>query len=259
MTKSHPTGLPRWILTAIVTTGISATPGAVNAEDKPAGAPSTIVFSGVALKEASRFGYLGSVSAFNHDLGTNGWLSRVFIGGGDYDYRTASVASGRVDADFYKGDIGIGYQHFLSRNWRISGYAMANYEEHDLSSADVTNRVTGGEWGAKVRAELATTDTSPIDFTLLADYSTAFRTYWADIRIGMKVHGNISIGPEVIAQGNRGFDEIWYGGYIMNVPNPLGFGTLGASMGWSDSLRSQGGASGSKDSMYGIVRSSVLF
>lgn len=239
----------------IVLHALGLMPAVAAAGDAPAKA---VVFSGSAYKEDTGFSYLGGVAAFNGDLGANGWLGRVFAGLGDYSYSLDLSPNGHVDSDFYKVDFGLGYQTFINRNLRATGYLSAEYEDHDLSFIDPANSVRGGEWGVKVRGELATTHESPFDFALLADYGSAFDTYWVDLRVGMKIHGQIAVGPEFISQGNSEYDEVYYGAYIMNVPSPLGFGTFGASVGWSDSLRSQND-SDDHDSIYGIFRSTYVY
>lgn len=247
----------RLALACICSFGGMLTPCIANADD--AAAKGTVVFSGSAYKENSQFSYLGAVHALNGNLGTNGFLVRGFAGYGQYDYDTVGVPEGNVDASNINVDLGLGYQVFLSSTLRASAYAMAAYQDHDLDPGDVSNSVRGNEWGFKAQAELATVGDGPLYATLMGSYSTTFETYWTRVQVGMNVWNGVAIGPEFVALGNEEFDQLRYGAFIANIPSPIGFGKMNASIGWSDSRGREDSGRSDTDSVYGTLGSSFSF
>jgi Cellulose biosynthesis protein BcsS len=222
----------------------------------------TIVFSGSDYKESSNFSYIGAVHAFNGNLGTDGFLVRIFGGFGNYEYDTPAVLGGNVDTDLFAGDLTIGYQTFGS-GLRLSGYIGASYENHDRSPEDPGNVVQGDEVGFKGILELETLENSPIYVGAIAGYSTGFDSYWARGRMGANVGRGIVIGPEIIGLGNEGFDQIRYGAFISGLPSLMslvfgGDGKMSAAVGYADSAVG-GSGQGGDDSVYVSIGSSFSF
>lgn len=154
--------------------------------------------------------YQGAVIALNRDLGRDGVLLRAYGSHGDYEY---GQGLGRTDGDSWQGDAMIGYKVGFGRAW-AAAYVGVEYQRHELTPDDPTNVVRGSEVGFKVAADIASLRTEgPFYFSLSGNYSTAFDSYWSRARAGGNLH-RITIGPEVAAFGNAGFDATRVGGFI---------------------------------------------
>jgi hypothetical protein len=213
---------------------------------------STVVFAGGDFREDSSYGYLGGIWAFNRDLGSDGFLLRAVGAYDAYKYHTASVTSGHVDVDHWRGQGGIGYQWFLNAA-RVSLYGGVDYQNHDQHPNDPTNKVRGDETGGMVQGELETLG-SPFYLGLIANYSTAFDSYWGRARAGYKF-GQATFGPELVFGGNERYDEQRYGAFVLwpfsekvNLQVSGGYANVDAAHGRSE-----------PDSGYGSVGISFAF
>ena len=242
---------------ALAASAASATePGAIPAVS------GTVIFSGSDYKESSSYSYIGGAHAFNGNLGTDGFLIRLFGGLGNYDYDNGTVPGGNVDTDLSQFDVTLGYQVYGS-GLRFTAYAGASYEDHDRSPEDPANVVQGDEWGFKGILEVETLANSPIYFGALGHYSTGFDEYWARGRVGANLGNGIAVGPEIIGLGNEGFDQVRYGAFVSGLPSFMslifgGDGKMSASVGWADS-KNDGNGQGGDDSVYGTFGSSFTF
>ncbi len=174
---------------------------------QPAHADGLITWIGHDLTENSNFTYLGGVKALNNDLNSSGYLLHGSLGIGEYDYNNGIS---RIDGDHYAASFSVGYVHFFSTDTRLTGYLGAAYEDHDLSVNDPNNTVDGSELGIATNIEFYTKPTENISVNLLTNYSTAHDSYWVRTRMGYDF-GPVKIGPEVIALGNKHFDQQRYG------------------------------------------------
>jgi len=228
--------------------------------------PGTVVFTGSDYKEDSSFSYVGLVHAFNGDLNKDGLLVRAFAGFGEYQYRADALRSGHVETDLAIVDAGLGYQH-LAGNFRISAYASANYEDHDQSPEDFNNPVRGDEWGFKAQLEGETTADADIYAGVIASYSTGFDSYWVRGRAGAKLGHGIVLGPEIIALGNEGFDQMRYGAFVSGLPSLMslvfgGDSKTSLAVGWADTRDDDDNGvagRGGDDSVYGSIGTSFQF
>lgn len=256
--------------TTIAMAGALAMTGAASASEPASGVPgvSTVVFTGSDYKQDASYSYIGVVHALNGNLGSDGFLVRVFGGLGNYEYDTTSVARGNVDTDLIQVDAGLGYQIY-SGGMRVSVYASGAYEDHDQSPEDLNNPVRGDEFGFRGQAEVETLAGSPFYFGAIGSYSTAFDSYWVRGRVGADVGHGIVIGPEVYGFGNEGFDQIRYGAFVNGLPSlfSLVFGgdsKMSLAVGWADTSDdgnngNGNGGQGGEDSIYGSIGSSFTF
>lgn len=195
--------------------------GAVAIIPSLAQAASTRGWGGVSASPDAWYGYLGATHAVHGDLYKDDWMIRGSVGGGNYDYDTTAVASGNVDSDVVAADLMVGYQHYFPTNagtgkGRVSFYAGADFQDHDLDNFDASNSVRGNQFGAKALLEVIGDLTQHTSADVAGTYSTAFDTYWSRGRIGYNP-GKVRIGPEVVFLGNDEFDQQRYGAFFDRI------------------------------------------
>jgi hypothetical protein len=235
-------------------TALGATCAAEAQEAHYSGPSSTVVFSGVDFANDSHVGYTGLITALNRDLGKDGLMFRALGVYAGYEYDTFLGPSRAViDGDAWIGDIMLGYQVFHS-GLRAAVYVGAEYQDHDLTPDDFNNVVNGDEAGFKVVGELDTDDSSRLYVGLIGSYSTAFDSYWARARVGLRHEGYI-FGVEGVFGGNEGYDNQRLGGFL-NIPVSLGPlpGEISISGGYQfvDDDDDTGGLGGSEGAYGGI-------
>ena len=59
----------------------------------------------------------------------------------------------------------------------------------------------------------STDDKQPIEASLVGEYSTAFDTYYAELRIGARVCDKLVVGPDASVDGDTGYNAQRLGGY----------------------------------------------
>lgn len=213
--KYQKTGALRAIV-AVAGLTLTAASALAGGPDHQAG-PDTkawVVFSGYDTVKDASYSYQGVVVALNRDIGADGFVIRVYGSHTDYKYDTTIGVPVTVNGDAWQGDAMIGYK--ISRgHWWAAAYAGIDYQTHELTPNDLSNRVRGSEVGAKVAVDFATLrDQGPIYAAASANYSTAFESYWARGRLGGNL-GRITVGPEAIRLGNESFDATRLGGFFM--------------------------------------------
>lgn len=195
---------------------LSATPAAANDLKegyRPYGSKAWVLFSGFDAVEDASYAFQGVIYALNRDIGTDGFVLRVYGSHIDYEYDTTAVPNGEVDGDAWQGDVMIGYKVSRGHVW-AAGYVGVDYQDHDLTPDDPANPVRGSEVGFKVAADVATLRYgTPFYFGLSGQYSTAFDTYWARARVGIN-KDHWTLGPEFIAMGSDSFDAQRVGGFL---------------------------------------------
>lgn len=210
---------------------------------------STIVFGGADGREKSYYGYLGLLHHVNPDIAGEGALVRVFGLYGEYDYKSAVVPRGDVDADMVAGDVMLGYQWTVDKGV-LRGFAGLDYEDHDLSPNNRYDSNRGSDLGVKFQGEFETDYLSQYYAGVIGSYGTAKERYWLRARGGYNFGGYI-VGPEGVLTGDQEYDEQRIGAFLMLV-NP-GWG-LSVSTGYSDANDRRGGGS-----MYGALELSTRF
>lgn len=184
------------------------------------GATSTVVFSGIDFSKDSYAGWTGLIVSLDRDLSKSGFMFRAVGVHAGYEYDTTFGATPVViDGDAWIGDVMIGYQA-VHPALRAAVYVGIEYQDHDLTPDDPSNRVNGDEAGFKVVGELESPWDSPFYFGLIGAYSTAYDTYWTRGRLGLR-HDGLLFGVEGSASGNDGYDNQRLGGFF-EFPVPMG-------------------------------------
>lgn len=229
------------------------------------GTTSTVVFSGLDFAKDSNVGYSGFITALNRDLSKDGLMFRAVGVYAGYEYDTF-IGSSRatIDGDAWIGDVMVGYQ-FFRPGFRTAVYIGAEYQDHDLTPNDPSNEVNGDEAGFKVVGELDTDESSRLYVGLIGAYSTAFDSYWARARVGLR-HYDYIFGVEGVFGGNEGYDNQRAGAFV-DIPVPIGplSGTISLSGGYQfvnddDDDGSDGfGGLGGGEGVYGGIGYSFSF
>lgn len=184
------------------------------------GATSTVVFSGIDFSKDSYAGWTGLIVSLERDLGKSGFMFRAVGVHAGYEYDTTfGTTPAVIDGDAWIGDVMIGYQA-VHPALRAAAYIGIEYQDHDLTPDDPSNRVNGDEAGFKVVGELESPWDSRFYFGAIGAYSTAYDTYWTRGRLGLR-HDGLLFGVEGGASGNDGYDNQRLGGFF-EFPVPMG-------------------------------------
>ena len=135
--------------------------------------------------------------------------------GGTYKY---PVTGGSIRGIEAAGTLLAGHG-FEGDNYSANLLLGVNAINHMLSAIDPSNSVQGTAFGLKVRADAWI---NPTPQTLLygeAEYSTAFRTYFAKAKFGYDVAQpqQVFIGPMVAASGNERYDQWRVGAHVTQL------------------------------------------
>jgi hypothetical protein len=220
---------------------------------------SKVVFSGIDFADDSVAGYTGIVVAANGNLGQDGLLFRAVGVNAQYEYdSTIGGAPAIIDGDAWMLDAMVGYQ-WLRPGFRFGTYIGVEYQDHDLTPDDPTNSVNGDEVGFKVVGDFETDASSRLYLAALASYSTAFDTYWARGRVGLR-HQDWIFGVEGGGSGNEGYDVQRIGGFV-DLPLPMGplTGRLTGYVGHQFADDEDGFGLGGGEGVYGGVGYSFSF
>ena len=169
-----------------------------------------VSYSGTDFAKDSNYSYAGLLMSTKRDLSKSGIMLHGGVGYGSYDYANPSVVGGVVDGDVVQLFGMVGYM-FVRDGGSLGVYVGADYQDHDLSPADPSNQISGGEFGFKVAGDVRHVSDRHY-MTLEGTYSTAFDTYWSRARVGLTVN-RVTFGPEGLALGNSSFDAQRVGGF----------------------------------------------
>jgi len=191
---------------------------AVAQDDDDAPPISAALWQGTDIANRSTSVWAGGAYAVNRDLTTNGFLLRADGEYNDYSYFSSDL--GKVNGKEWQGDVMLGYQ--LVRTTFSAGlYVGVDFRDDHLSPRDLSNSVRGYETGFKIDGDFETETELPYYFGVDAYYSTAFQTYLARGRVGLKVieeldanFKQIFIGAEGYALGNEESDAQRAGGFL---------------------------------------------
>lgn len=170
-----------------------------------------VVVSGIEVVERGHESYTGLFYALNGDLDRDGIVLRMHGSYGDFDYRTGA---GKIDGDYWQGDVMLGYQ-WVRSGFDFGVYVGVDYQDYDLSPDDPTSDLRGDEVGFKVALDLESNgnDNSPFYLAIRGDYSTAFDSYYALARVGYDL-GRFTVGPEGWLLGDESGDAQRLGGFL---------------------------------------------
>lgn len=219
---------------------------------------SVVTFSGYDQARDSTYFFQGVQVALNGDIGRDGLMLRAYGSQVDYDYNNGATPTHGVGR---QGELMIGYKASRGTVWGAAFIGL-DYQEHKLTPNDPTNVVRGSEVGLKVSGDLANLrNEGPLYFSLSSMYSTAFESYWARARVGGNVN-RLTIGPEFIALGNKGFEATRLGGFMtfdvkVTPKLPLEL-TLYAGHQFVDGAGGATGASGGEGTYFGLSLTSLF-
>jgi Cellulose biosynthesis protein BcsS len=244
-------------LMAVVTWAISQPAVAGSLKDEPAQPPERGVwFSGVDLVKDSRYYYDGIIVALNGDLGRDGFFVRAY---GSLDNFDRNPGDGRQ----WQGDVALGYM-FSRNKIDFDIYAGVDYQNVRLRPDDPTAEVRGTEWDFKIGAGIETEKELPYYFRLEGNYSTAFNSYWARARVGLR-RDRFTFGPEASVVGDEDFDAQRVGGFVMFDLQLPRFRPVEVTVSAGHQFVSGGenggatGGIGGSSGTYGLVNLSVSF
>jgi len=169
-------------------------------------------YSGFDVAKDSHYFYSGAVVALNGDLSRSGFVLQGFSGVASYEYDNVAVPGGIVDGDGIQLSAMLGYL-FVLPEATVGLYAGVDYQDYDLTPRDPSNSVSGSETGVRVGGDVRLIGPQHY-FTLEGYYSTAFDSYWARARAGVKV-ARFTVGPEGIILGNEGYDAQRLGAFAL--------------------------------------------
>lgn len=167
--------------------------------------------AGIDAAPQSLYWYKEAITALNGDMAKSGFLMRFYGSVSVYSYLdTAGVT---VDGTLWQFDVMPGYQYV--RGAETFGAAVGlDYQDSLLSPDDPTNAVRGTAIGFKVATSYEfQDDKQPFEASLASEYSTAFETYYAELRVGARLTDKLSLGPAAEVDGTTGYNGQRLGAY----------------------------------------------
>ena len=182
---------------------------AARAEDKPQAYEVDASFD---TAPQSLYWYSEGVVALNHDIGKTGFLLRTYSSLAEYQYTSASATAATIDGTQWQFDVMPGYQ-LVHGSTTVGGYIGLDYQNVQLSPEDPTAQVQGTRTGLKVEGHFEySDDKQPYETSLTGEYSTAFATYYAELRLGARLCDKLFVGSALEADGDTGYDGPRLGG-----------------------------------------------
>ena len=182
---------------------------AAGAADKP---QAYEIDAGFDAAPQSLYWYSEAIAAVNGDMAKDGFLLRTYGSLAAFQYATKAVA-GTIDGELWQLDVMPGYQ-LVRGSATFGGYVGFDYQEARLSPNDPTNQVNGTATGVKVEGHFYySDDKQPIEASVIGEYSTAFDTYYAELRVGARLIDKLFVGPDASVDGDTGYDAQRLGGY----------------------------------------------
>ncbi len=170
------------------------------------------VAAGFDAAPQSLYWYSEGITALNRDLGKDGALLRVYGSVAVYEY-AATVGGSAIDGTLWQLDLMPGYQ-WVRGAATFGGFIGLDYQQSQLSPPDPTNAVRGTATGLKLEGHYYVDDEKqPFAASLVGEYSTAFDTYYAELRVGARVSDKLAVGPAASVDGDTGYDAQRLGGY----------------------------------------------
>ena len=171
-----------------------------------------VAFSGFDASKDSYSAWAGALIAPLGDLDTSGMRVLISGEGGAYSY---PVTGGSIDGIMTGATLLAGYG-FEADNYTINLLAGGNAANNSLSAIDTENSVQGTAFGVKAHADARV---NPTPATLVygeGEYSTAFKTYYANAKLGLQIAGiaGLFIGPEASVLGDARSNQWRVGGHL---------------------------------------------
>jgi opacity protein-like surface antigen len=174
------------------------------------GTTKAITYGGIDVAKDIWSLYSGGLYALNGDFSRSGLVARTFGIYSDYSY---GPGGDDVDAKDRLVDVMLGYLHYFGTTSAIA-YVGMEIRDIDLSPDDPTNDIRGTETGFKVAFELETGDDKPYYVGLDTSYSTAFDTFYGQLRVGANRNG-VKFGPEGEIWSEEGDATTRLGAFVM--------------------------------------------
>lgn len=165
-----------------------------------------LLFSGTELWRGGGFGHAGLLWSPG-GLDREGFTLKTFVGGGSYRY-----SSGTTEV--------IGHQWLVAAmpGWRFKSgslettiFAGPDFQRHDLTPDDSSNRRRGSHIGMRAGADLWWQSTPHSMANASISLSTIGNSYWTRIAAGRRVLGLVYVGPEATACGGDGDRQLRFG------------------------------------------------
>jgi hypothetical protein len=157
--------------------------------------------------------YSEAIVALNHNIAKDGFLLRTYGSLAAYQYANPLPTGGTINGRPWQLDRMPGYQIVRGAS-TLGGFVGLDYQESSLHPEDPTNPLRGTATGVKVEGHYFFSDEKqPLDAMLVGEYSTAFATYYAELRIGGRICDKLFIGPDASVDGDTGYDAQRLGGY----------------------------------------------
>ena len=159
----------------------------------------------------SLYWYKEAIVALNRDIAKSGFLMRLYGSVAVYSY--LDTAGVNIDGTLWQFDAMPGYQYV--RGAETFGASIGlDYQDSLLSPSDQTNPVRGTALGFKVALNYDfQDDKKPFEASLAGEYSTAFETYYAELRVGARLTDKLSLGPAAEVDGTTGYNGQRLGAY----------------------------------------------
>lgn len=165
-----------------------------------------LLFSGTELWRGGGFGH-GGLLWSPGGLDREGFTLKTLVGGGGYRYSSGT-------------SLVIGRQWLIAAmpGWRFKTgtlettvFAGPDYQRHDLTPDDSSNRRRGSHIGLRAGADLWWQPTPDSMANASISLSTIGNSYWTRIAAGRRVLDLLYVGPEVTACGGDGDRQLRIG------------------------------------------------
>lgn len=218
-----------------------------------------VTINGVDVAEDAYNFFSATYFALNGDFDRDGLIFRTAGVWSKFDYPDTDVPGSTIDGDDRSIDVMLGYQKIFNG---FSATVYAGYEVRDveLRPDDRTNSVRGTEDGFKVAFDLETADGRPFYFGIDSSYSTAFDTYFAQVRVGRNF-GTFIVGPEFEYYRDDETENERVGAFLtksFTVRDGL-YGEFTVNGGYQFADEDDNGSGGTRGGEGGYVSSAVKF
>jgi hypothetical protein len=166
-------------------------------------------------------------------------------------HSTIGTTSTTIKGWFETGDFLIGYGT-NSDNFSANFLIGLNVQNQVLSQSDPGNPVQGTRAGLKLQGDFYANPTPQTMLFGLAEYSTAFASYYSEFKAGYELFGlrEVFIGPHLLVEGNQQYEQWRVGGHVTGIK--LGSMELGVAGGYLVDTRNGPG-------LYGMVNLDIKF
>ena len=171
-----------------------------------------VTINGVDVAKDSYAFYSLNLFALGGDFDKDGLVFRTLTVYGKYSYEDSTVPGLSIDAQDRSMDAMLGY-HKAFGQFNATVYAGYEIRDIDLSPDDRTNKLRGTQSGFKVALDAESEDNAPFYFSLDGSYSTAFNSFYGELRLGYNA-GKFIVGPEGLIFSDEGELTERLGGFV---------------------------------------------